>query len=79
MKAELLRFPEGRNILKEFEKTNQLTISLRKKLTNIVVSIIIEKHGNYPKKEIKVKYAEAIVKIFTCYYDNGTGSVSLDI
>lgn len=56
----------------------QLSTASRKKLTNITVSIVLEKYGRHPKKEIKLQYAKSIVNLFKCYAENdGDGHVNI--
>lgn len=57
----------------------QLSAASRKKLTNITVSIVLEKYGRHPKKEIKLQYAKSIVNLFKCYAENDGGHGHVNI
>ncbi|XP_056321184.1 uncharacterized protein LOC130234882 [Danio aesculapii] len=59
----------GEKIFQEYRATGKITDSTRRILVNAVVGDMIEKHGNIPPKEIRIKYAVGIVTLFPSLKD----------
>ncbi|XP_077378304.1 uncharacterized protein LOC144019238 [Festucalex cinctus] len=55
---------EGEDICKEYEETKGLSDRTRKKLVNILVADMIERHGRVPPVNIRMTYALGIVTLF---------------
>ncbi|KAK7878228.1 hypothetical protein WMY93_034372, partial [Mugilogobius chulae] len=59
----------GEKILKAYQETREIPDQLRRKLVNIVVTNMVEKHGNAPPMDIRTKYAMGIVALFPSLRD----------
>ncbi|KAK7888707.1 hypothetical protein WMY93_024267 [Mugilogobius chulae] len=59
----------GEKILKTYQETREIPDQLRRKLVNIVVTNMVEKHGNAPPMDIRTKYAMGIVALFPSLRD----------
>ncbi|KAA8593160.1 hypothetical protein FQN60_009276 [Etheostoma spectabile] len=51
-------------IQKEYQTTETLTDAARRRMVNILVALIIDKHGYHPTKAIREDYAHGIVVMF---------------
>lgn len=69
----------GMYIIKEYEKSNTLNETMRRKLINILVDLLIQRYGLYPKSFEKTMLAIAAVKLFPKFKVDGTehGTVSV--
>ncbi|XP_055011958.1 uncharacterized protein LOC129409554 [Boleophthalmus pectinirostris] len=59
----------GEKILKEYQQTREIKDQVRRKLVNILVTNMVEKHGNVPPMDIRTKYAMGIVALFPSLKD----------
>lgn len=69
----------GEDIILYYEEHKMLTNALRRTLVNIVVDILIKRHGYKAPQAAKCEYAALIVKLFPHLRDNSGkyGYVSL--
>lgn len=81
MLSTIRKSQDGRNIIREYEQTQYLLGTNRRKLVNITVDALVEKFGHHPTTEEKVAYAKEIVKCFPNLRDPTTpeGYVSVFI
>ncbi|XP_014867488.1 PREDICTED: uncharacterized protein LOC106932999 [Poecilia mexicana] len=68
----------GDEILQEYETTETLTDATRRKLVNILVAHMIDKHGHLPTKAIREMYALGIVTLFPSLKDPYTKNGYID-
>ncbi|CAL8234180.1 unnamed protein product, partial [Arctogadus glacialis] len=62
---EILRKkPGGDNVIREYDRTKMLSDSTRRKMVNILVAEMMEKHGKMPPRHIREMYAQGIIKLF---------------
>lgn len=69
----------GKSILAEYNDKNNLSEPSRHKLVNILVDMLIERHGLYPPTVEKISIAKAALILFPKFKVHGTkhGIVSL--
>ncbi|XP_059182366.1 uncharacterized protein LOC131961112 [Centropristis striata] len=60
----LKKKPGGEVVLREYSKTKGLTDSTRRKMVNILVAEMTEKHGTSPPRRVREMFAEGIVSLF---------------
>uniref|UniRef100_A0AAV2K1Y0 Uncharacterized protein n=1 Tax=Knipowitschia caucasica TaxID=637954 RepID=A0AAV2K1Y0_KNICA len=61
--------PGGERILEEYQQKGEVKDQLRRKLVNILVTDMVEKHGSTPPMPIRTKYAMGIVALFPAFKD----------
>ncbi|XP_028297240.1 uncharacterized protein LOC114459080 [Gouania willdenowi] len=65
----------GKEVLEEYHTTQTLTDATSRKLVNIIVAHMIDKHGHIPTKAVREEYALGIVTVFPSlkdpYYKKG--------
>ena len=54
----------GCRLLEEYNETQCLSASNRKRLVNITVDAMVEKFGHRPSSDEKTAYAKEIIKLF---------------
>lgn len=54
----------GQNIIDEYERKGMLSNKIRRQLVNIIVNIMINRHGTSVHRTVKIDYAQSIVNIF---------------
>ncbi|XP_062272496.1 uncharacterized protein LOC133978150 [Scomber scombrus] len=59
----------GEEVLQEYHTTQTLTDATRRKLVNIIVAHMIDKHGQLPSKAVREEYALGIVTVFPSLKD----------
>ncbi|XP_061127109.1 uncharacterized protein LOC133148537 isoform X1 [Syngnathus typhle] len=59
----------GEEVLQEYHTTKTLTDATRRKLVNIIVAHMIDKHGQLPSKAVREEYALGIVTVFPSLKD----------
>ncbi|KAF6737596.1 hypothetical protein FQA47_008172 [Oryzias melastigma] len=59
----------GEEVLEEYHTSQTLKDSTRRKLVNIVVAHMIDKHGHLPTKAVREEYALGIVTLFPSLKD----------
>ncbi|XP_035801978.2 uncharacterized protein LOC111565451 [Amphiprion ocellaris] len=59
----------GEEVLEEYHTTQTLTDATRRKLVNIIVAHMIDKHGHLPTKAVREEYALGIVTVFPSLKD----------
>ncbi|XP_059213204.1 uncharacterized protein LOC131991716 isoform X2 [Centropristis striata] len=59
----------GEEVLQEYHTTQTLTDATRRKLVNIIVAHMIDKHGQLPTKAVREEYALGIVTAFPSLKD----------
>ncbi|XP_028323578.1 uncharacterized protein LOC114476343 [Gouania willdenowi] len=59
----------GKEVLEEYHTTQTLTDATRRKLVNIIVAHMIDKHGHIPTKAVREEYALGIVTLFPSLKD----------
>lgn len=62
----------GKSILAEYNDKNNLSEPSRHKLVNILVDMLIERHGLYPPTIEKISIAKAALILFPKFKVNGT-------
>lgn len=62
----------GKPIFAEYERLNTLTEQMRHKLVNILVDLLIERYGLYPKIFEKIMIAKAAIGLFPKFKVDGT-------
>ncbi|XP_028297241.1 uncharacterized protein LOC114459081 [Gouania willdenowi] len=59
----------GKEVLEEYHTTQTLTDATSRKLVNIIVAHMIDKHGHIPTKAVREEYALGIVTVFPSLKD----------
>ncbi|MED6256417.1 hypothetical protein ATANTOWER_025645 [Ataeniobius toweri] len=59
----------GEEVLQEYKTTETLPDATRRKMVNILVAHIIDKHGHLPAKAVREEYALGIVTVFPSLKD----------
>ncbi|XP_076135851.1 uncharacterized protein LOC143118682 isoform X2 [Alosa pseudoharengus] len=71
--AEILRKkPGGDNVIREYDRTKTLSDATRRKMVNILVAEMVEKHGKMPSRNIREMYARGIIELFPYLRDPQT-------
>ncbi|XP_054475543.1 uncharacterized protein LOC129107955 [Anoplopoma fimbria] len=65
----LNRKPGGEDILEEYRGENSLSHRTRRQLVNILASDMTERHGRFPSRQQKEKYALGIITVFPSLKD----------
>ncbi|XP_059930851.1 uncharacterized protein LOC132474275 isoform X3 [Gadus macrocephalus] len=64
--------PGGDNVIREYDRTKMLSDSTRRKMVNILVAEMMEKHGKMPPRHIREMYARGIIELFPYLRDPQT-------
>ncbi|XP_056113365.1 uncharacterized protein LOC130089830 isoform X1 [Rhinichthys klamathensis goyatoka] len=65
----LLKKPGGEDILEEYKSENSLMHRTRRQLVNLLASDMTERHGRFPSRQQKEKYALGIITLFPSLKD----------
>ncbi|XP_056467297.1 uncharacterized protein LOC130405973 isoform X2 [Gadus chalcogrammus] len=68
----LCKKPGGDNVIREYDRTKMLSDSTRRKMVNILVAEMMEKHGKMPPRHIREMYAQGIIELFPYLRDPQT-------